>query len=256
MNKPSGNQGPRSQFIYGLHPVEEALLAGTTIERIFIQKGISKEGVTQILRTAQQQEVPVLFVPIEKLNRMHRNHQGVAAVVSPVQFFKIDDILAQAYSKGELPLLIIADRITDVRNFGAIARTALCSGVHALIIPQTETAALNSDAVKASAGALNKIPVCREKNLLQLLKQLKLNGIQIVASEMSGAKFIFEADLKVPTAIIMGSEGEGIAPELLRIADEIVKIPMTGKFESLNVSVAAGMILYEVMKQRMVESSE
>lgn len=251
MEKPHSRNIPKSQFIYGLHPVEEALLAGTTIERIFIQKGMHKEGATQILRAAQQQEIPVLFVPIEKLNRLHRNHQGVAAVVSPVQFYKTDDILAQAYSKGEDPLLIIADRITDVRNFGAIARTALCSGVHALIIPQTETAALNAEAVKASAGALNKIPVCREKNLVQLVKQLKLNGIQVIVSEMNGAKFIFEADLKVPTAIIMGSEGEGVAPELLRIADEIVKIPMMGKFESLNVSVAAGMILYEVMKQRM-----
>lgn len=228
-------------------------MAGTTIERIFIQKGIHKEGVTQIVRSAQLQEIPVQFVPFEKLNRLHRNHQGVAAVVSPVQFFKTDDILAQAYNKGELPLLIIADRITDVRNFGAIARTALCSGVHALIIPQTETASINSEAVKASAGALNTIPVCREKNLLQLVKQLKLNGIQVIAAEAKGSKFIFETDLRIPAAIIMGSEGEGIAPELLRAADEIVKVPMMGKFESLNVSVAAGMILYEVMKQRMIE---
>lgn len=251
MEKLPNRNLPKNQFIYGIHPVEEALSAGTTIERIFIQKGIHKEGVMQIVRLAQQQEIPVLFVPIEKLNRLHRNHQGIAAVVSPVQFFKTDDILAQAYSKGEDPLLMIADRITDVRNFGAIARTALCSGVHAIIIPQTETAALNAEAVKASAGALNKIAVCREKNLLQLIRQLKLNGIQVIAADMQGTKYVFEADLKIPTAIIMGSEGEGIAPDLLRLADEIVKIPMKGKFESLNVSVAAGMILYEVMKQRM-----
>lgn len=253
MSKPTGTINARSQFIYGLHPVEEALHAGTTMERIFIQKGMSKEGVSQILRDAREHDVPVLFVPVEKLNRMHRNHQGVAAVVSPVQFFKIDDILAQAYNDGELPLLIIADRITDVRNFGAMARTALCSGVHALIIPQTETAAMNAEAVKASAGALNKIPVCREKNLVQLVKQLKLHGIQVIASAMKGSKFIFDVDMKIPTAIIMGSEGEGVAPDLLRVADEIVKIPMAGKFDSLNVSVATGMILYEAMKQRMAK---
>lgn len=246
----------QSQFIYGLHPVEEALNAGTTIERIFMQKGMSKEGIKQILHSAREQEVPVLFVPVEKLNRMHRNHQGIAAVVSPVQFFKIDDILAQVYNQGELPLLIIADRITDVRNFGAIARTAMCCGVHALIIPQTETAALNAEAVKSSAGALNKIPVCREKSLVQLVKQLRLNGLQVIAAEMKGSKFIFEMDLKIPTAIILGSEGEGVATELLRAADEIVKIPMAGKFESLNVSVAAGMILYEAMKQRMTAGGQ
>ncbi|MBA2422608.1 MAG: 23S rRNA (guanosine(2251)-2'-O)-methyltransferase RlmB [Chitinophagales bacterium] len=241
----------KGQFIYGIHPVEEALLAATTFERIFIQKGIHKDSISKLLRMAQQQEIPVLFVPIEKLNRLHRNHQGIAAVVSPVRFYKTDDVLAQVYAQGRLPLLLIADRITDVRNFGAIARTALCTGVHAIIIPQTETASINSDAVKASAGALNKMAICREKNLAQLAKQLKLNGIQLLACEMSGSKYIYEADLKIPTAIIMGSEGEGISAELLKLADDIVKIPMTGQFESLNVSVATGMILYEAMKQRM-----
>lgn len=256
MSKPPLPRSLQSQIIYGLHPVEEALNAGKTIERIFIQKGPGKDGIKHILNMAREQEVPVLFVPVEKLNRMHRNHQGIAAVVSPVQFFKIDDILAQVYTQGELPLLIIADRITDVRNFGAIARTAMCSGVHALIIPQTETAALNAEAVKSSAGALNKIPVCREKSLVQLVKQLRLHGLQVIAAEMQGSKFIFEVDLKIPTAIMLGSEGEGVSTELLRAADEIVKIPMSGKFESLNVSVAAGMILYEAMKQRITAGGQ
>lgn len=244
-----------SQFIYGIHPVEEALAGSIAIERIFIQKGIQKEGVMQILKHAQQLEVPVQFVPFEKLNRMRRNHQGIAAVVSPVQFYKTDDILTQAYSKGQDPLLLIADRITDVRNFGAITRTALCCGVHGIIIPQTETAALNADAVKSSAGALNHIPICREKNLVQLIRQLKLQGIQVIASDMKGSKYVYEADLNVPSAIIMGSEDEGIATELLRLSDEIVRIPMAGHFESLNVSVATGMILYEVMRQRMQKLS-
>lgn len=251
MEKPPNRNTQRDQYIYGIHPVEEALNSGATIERIFIQKGIHKDGISTIVRGAQQHEIPVQFVPAEKLNRLHRNHQGIAAMVSPVQFYKVEDVLAQVYEKGEFPLFIIADRITDVRNFGAIARTALCCGAHALIIPQAETASINSDAMKASAGALHKIPVCREKNLVQLIKQLKLNGLQVLVSDMNGSKFIFEADLKIPTAIIMGSEGEGVAPELLRLADEIVKIPMTGTFESLNVSVATGIFLYEAVKQRM-----
>lgn len=255
MQKSPGKRSPRNQFIYGVHPVEEALLSGTSIEKIFIQKGIQKEGITQLLQSARQQEIPVSFVPIERLNRLHRNHQGIAAVVSTVQFYKTDDILAQAYGRGEFPLLLIADRITDVRNFGAMARTALCCGVHAIIIPQTDTAALNAEAVKSSAGALNSMPVCREKNLVQLVKQLKLNGIQVIASEMKGSKYIYDADLKIPTAIIMGSEGEGIAGELLRLADEIVRIPMAGKFDSLNVSVATGMILYEATRQRMQQTN-
>ncbi len=150
-----------------------------------------------------------------------------------------------------MPLLLIADRITDVRNFGAITRTALCTGVHALIIPQTETASINSEAVKASAGALSKMAICREKNLVQLVKQLKVNGIQLLACETKGSKYIYDTDLKIPTAIIMGSEGEGISPELLRLVDMIVRIPMKNQFNSLNVSVATGMILYEAMKQRM-----
>jgi 23S rRNA (guanosine2251-2'-O)-methyltransferase len=251
LEKTSEKYPSKGQFIYGIHPVEEALLGETTIERIFIQKGIHREAIGKLVRMAQQQEVPIQFVPIEKLNRLHRNHQGAAAAVSQVIFYKTDDVLAQIYAQGELPLLLIADRITDVRNFGAITRTALCTGVHALIIPQTETASINSEAVKASAGALSKMAICREKNLVQLVKQLKVNGIQLLACETKGSKYIYDTDLKIPTAIIMGSEGEGISPELLRLVDMIVRIPMKNQFNSLNVSVATGMILYEAMKQRM-----
>lgn len=240
-------------YIYGLHSVEEALYGERSVEKILIQRGIRKEGITELLKKANELDIPVQFVPVEKLNRLHRNHQGIIAMISSVRFYKTEDILAQAYERGELPLLVICDRITDVRNFGAIARTAWCSGVHALIIPFTETAAVNAEAVKASAGALNKIAVCREKNLVTLIKQLKLNGIQILAAESGSKRFIFETDLRVPTVVILGSEGMGINPQLLRIADELVRIPMKGDFDSLNVSVAAGIILYEVLKQRQFQ---
>jgi 23S rRNA (guanosine2251-2'-O)-methyltransferase len=208
-----------------------------------------------LIKLAQQNEIPVQFVPIEKLNQFGSAHQGIAAVVSPISFYKTEDILSQVYERGEDPLFIVCDGITDVRNFGAIARTAHAAGVHAIIIPQTETASINAEAVKASAGALLKIPVCREKNLVQAVKNLKLNGIHILVAEAVGSKFIFEADLKIPSAIILGSEGEGVSKEFLKLADELVKIPMMNDFNSYNVSVAAGMILYEVMKQRLKSST-
>jgi len=226
------------------------MASGKSIEKIFIQRGIRNEGVLSLMKMARDREIPVVKVPVEKLDQFGAAHQGIAGIVAPVSFYHTEDIIAQAYERGEDPLLILCDGITDVRNFGAIARTAHAVGVHGLIIPQTETAAINTEAVKTSAGALMKIPVCREKNLVQTIKTLKLNGIQVIASEVSASKFIFECDLKIPTAIILGSEGEGVSKELLRIADELVKIPIVNAFDSYNVSVAAGMILYEVMKQR------
>lgn len=250
MKHETSHRRERPIIIKGIHALEEALAAGKSIEKIFIQRGNRSESVSSLIKMARDREIPVVQVPIEKLDQFGAAHQGIAAVVAPVSFYHTEDIIAQTYERGEDPLLILCDGITDVRNFGAIARTAHATGVHALIIPQTETAAINAEAVKTSAGALMKIPVCREKNLIQTIKNLKLNGIQVLAAEASGSKFIFECDLKIPTAIILGSEGEGVSKELLRIADELVKIPIVNEFDSYNVSVAAGMVLYEVMKQR------
>ncbi|MCY7410246.1 MAG: 23S rRNA (guanosine(2251)-2'-O)-methyltransferase RlmB [Chitinophagales bacterium] len=251
MNQPAQHRKEKPILIRGVHAIEEALASGKSIEKIFIQNGIQKSSVSQILKVAQERIIPVQFVPIEKLDRLGTAHQGIAAIASPILFYKTEDVIAAIYEKGELPLLIICDRITDVRNFGAIARTAFASGVHAIIIPQSETAALNSEAIKSSAGALNKLHVCREKNLIHTVKNLKLSGIQILAADGGAAEYIHAADLTIPTAIIMGSEGEGINTELLRIADLIVKLPMANTFDSYNVSVAAGMMLYEAMRQRM-----
>ncbi len=247
----SDHRREKPVVIRGIHAVEEAFSGDKTIEKLLILKGFRNEGVTALVRLAQQREIPLQYVPEEKLHQLGAAHQGIAAIISAVTFYNAEDIIALAYDRGQIPLLIICDGITDVRNFGAIARTAYAAGVHAIIIPQTETASINADAVKASAGALMKIPICREKNLLQLLRRLKLHGIQILAAEGTASKFIYEADLNVPSAIILGSEGEGISKELLKVADEIVKLPMSASFDSYNVSVAAGMMLYEVMKQRM-----
>ncbi|MBA3647575.1 MAG: 23S rRNA (guanosine(2251)-2'-O)-methyltransferase RlmB [Chitinophagales bacterium] len=252
MEKKYSGSSLRANIIHGIHPVEEALNSGRTIEKIFIAKDIRKAGFIDFLKKAREKYIPIQFVPVEKLNRLAgNNHQGVACIIALIQYYQTQDIIAQSYEKGQSPLLLLADRVTDVRNFGAIARTAYAAGVQGIIIPEAESAAINAEAMKSSAGALNNIPVCREKNLLTILKQLKLIGIQTIASDVKGSKYIFDCNLQIPTAIIVGSEGEGIAPELLRIADEIVKIPMANNFNSYNVSVATGMMLYEAMKQRM-----
>ena len=245
-------ENSRSQYVYGIHPVEEALESGQSIQRIFIDRGLSgKPQFAKILQDARSLDVPLQMVPSIKLDRLvNRVHQGVILVKGLVDFFKTEDILPTVYEKGETPLLLILDRLTDVRNFGAIARTAYAAGVHAIIIPFDDTAEINSDAIKASAGALNKIAVCREKKLVDTVKMLRLNGIQLIAAEADAKEYIYDVDLKNPLAIIMGSEGFGIKPELLKIVDHIVKVPMTRVFDSYNVSVASGMMLYEVMRQR------
>lgn len=230
----------------------EAISSGKTVDKIFLQRNLRNERINEIIQAAKENEIPVQLVPEEKLQRLTTKiHQGVVAFLTGVNFFKLDDVLAQTYERGETPLILIADKITDVRNFGAIARTAYACGVHAIVIPFSGAAALNEDAVKSSSGALNKINLCREKDLVRVVKELRLNGIQTLAADGKAGKFVHEADLKIPTAIIMGSEGEGIENNLLRLVDEIVKLPMANNFDSFNVSVATGMILYEAMKQRL-----
>lgn len=191
-------------------------------------------------------------MPVEKLNSFNiTDHEGCVAIISKVQYYDLRQIISFVIEKGEVPLLLILDGITDIRNIGGITRTAFCCGVDAIIIPDKGVGALNEDAVLTSAGALEKIPVCRVSSLMKTVDELHLNGIKVFASEMTATKNVFECDFKEPCAIIMGSEEKGIYPSLMKISDEKFKIPMTGDFESLNVSVATGMILYEVMKQRM-----
>lgn len=240
------------QLIFGKHPVLEAIEAGKQIDKIFLQRGIEKYFTNEIIKHTRQKNIALQFVPVEKLNRLTNGiHQGIVGFLSLINYYNLEDILPHIYEQGETPLFLILDEITDVRNFGAIARTAEGAGVHGLIIPQKGAAQINAEAMKSSAGALNKIYVCRENDLLKAIKFLKLNGIQLVATDLKVSKNIFECDFKIPTAIILGSEAQGISPPILRQVDEIIRIPMFGTMESFNVSVACGMILYEAMKQRM-----
>lgn len=242
---------PGQDFIYGTWPVTEALKASKELEKVLIQHGLRNELIKDIIVELKSLDIPYQFVPIEKLNRVTRkNHQGIIAFLSPVTFSKVEHVLPGIYEKGEDPFLLILDKITDVRNFGAILRTASCTGVHAVVIPTKGSALLNSDTVKSSAGAIYTLPVCRSENLKETIEFLKNSGVKILAATEKGAQVYYHEKLTGPVALIMGSEGEGISPEYLKRSDLLVKIPMVGTIDSLNVSVAAGVLLYEVFRQR------
>lgn len=248
------NSKPRpkkSSLIVGRQKVIEAIKQGTQLERIYLS-AINGEGVDEIKGLALAHQIPINKVPEEKLNSFNvSNHQGCVAVISKVQYQDLQQVISFVVEKGEAPLFLILDGITDIRNIGALARTALCTGVHAIIIPEKGVGALNEDALTTSAGALEKVAVCRVNSLMKAVDELHLNGIKVYASEMKASTNVFDLPLREPSAIVMGSEDKGIFPALMKICDEQFKIPMVGDFESLNVSVAAGMILYEAMKQRI-----
>ncbi len=200
---------------------------------------------------AAERGIPLNYVPTAKLTTFNINdHEGLVALLSKVQYQELQDIITLTIEEGRTPLFMLLDGITDIRNIGGIARTAYCSGVDGLIIPERGVGALNEDALLTSAGALEKIPVCRVNSLMKAVDELHLNGIHVFASEMTAVKKSYDCDFSLPAAIIMGSEEKGIFPALKKSADTIFSIPMAGEFDSLNVSVAAGMILYEVMRQR------
>lgn len=237
--------------IFGLRPIIEALEAGKTIDKLFVQKGLQGEIFSELRKYITEYEIPTQYVPLEKLNRLTRkNHQGVFAFISPIEFHKIENLLPQIWEQGKTPFLLILDRVSDVRNFGAIARTAECVGVDAIIIPEKGSASVNADAIKTSTGALYNIPVCKENSLRKVFQYLQQSGIQIVSATEKAKDYIYDADYVPPTAIVMGSEEDGISNDLLKISDHIVKLPMVGKTSSLNVSVACGAFLFEAVRQR------
>jgi 23S rRNA (guanosine2251-2'-O)-methyltransferase len=241
----------KPNLIYGTRAVTEAILAGKTLERVFIQQGIRSELVRDLVRLLRERHIPFTQVPAEKISRLTgKNHQGVAGFLSAVDYAQLNNLIQQVFEEGRQPLVILLDRITDVRNLGAIARTAECMGADALVVPEKGSAPISADAVKTSAGALHHLPVCREKNLKHSVQWLKESGLTVVACTEKAAKNVNECDLNRPLAVVFGSEEDGISNELLRAADELVKIPMRGKIQSLNVSVAAGMVLYEILRQR------
>ncbi len=238
-------------IIVGRNPVLEALKAGSGVDRILIYRNAVGEILKEIKTLALQLNIPVQFVPAQKLDSLTNiQHQGIVAFKSLVQFHDLQAVIDQANDKGEVPLFLMLDGITDVRNIGAIARTALCCGVQGIIIPDKGVAALGEDAMKASAGALSQIHIIRVNSLLKAADTLHLNGITLLAGIMRTGEPLFAVDLTIPCAIVMGSEGKGIHPALIKSCDIPFHIPISGSFESLNVSVAAGMILYEVVRQR------
>lgn len=242
----------KPQLIIGRQPVIEAIKSGISIERLFIKKNIEEAYKYEIKGICKEKEIPFQDVPVEKLNRLTRkNHQGVVLVAAEITYYKVEDILSDVYDKGEMPLFLVLDGVTDVHNFGAIARTAWGCGVHAIIMATKGNATINDVAIKKSAGALMHLPVCRTFNLKSSLNFLKENGLKIVSSALNKtSKFVFELDAKQPLAIVMGSEGEGVSKEVLSLSDSSIKIPITNDFDSFNVSVATGMVLYEMFKQR------
>jgi 23S rRNA (guanosine2251-2'-O)-methyltransferase len=242
----------KSSFIYGFNPVVEAITSGKEIEKIFILKSMQQFRASELINFATQNKIPFQFVPKEKLNRLTRqNHQGVIAMVSAVSFVDIETLLPTIYESGKAPFFLILDKITDVRNFGSIARSAECAGVDAIIIPSRGSAMINADAVKTSSGALNIIPICRADNLKEAILFLKNCGIRLIGATEKSETNHFSADYSHPVAIIMGSEETGISEEYLKLCDQKVKIPMAGEVQSLNVAVAAGIIMFEVLRQRM-----
>jgi len=248
------NKRPRakkSSLVIGRQPLVEAIRSGKAIDKILLLKTASGEAITEIRTLARENNIPVQYVPVEKLNAISNiNHQGVIAFAASVQYLELQEVISFVVEKGESPLFLLLDGITDVRNIGAIARSALCLGVQAIIIPDKGVAPLQEDAIKSSAGALEQIMLCRVNSLMKAVDELHLNGIRVYASEMTAEKNVFELNLKEPCAIVMGGEEKGVYPALMKICDDTFKIPMTGNFESLNVSVATGIILFEILKQR------
>lgn len=234
-------------IIIGRHTVLEALETGTTIDKVLLDRLAS---FPELVEKCKKLEIPVQKVPREKLDKLGTNHQGVAAFRSQVEYTSLEDLVPHLFERGSTPLLIILDRVTDVGNFGAISRSAEVLGADGIIFPARESAQINADAVKRSSGALLRLPLCRVRDLVTAVRFLKESGVAVIATDSQGVTPLPTLDLKQPVAIIMGSEGEGIAKELLRLVDHIMFIPQTGQLDSLNVSVAAGIILYEAQRQR------
>ena len=245
----------KTTYIIGRQPVLEAMNAGKQLDRIYIQKNIGGEIIFDIRKAAQALQIPINVVPPEKLNSISRaNHQGVIAVAGLVKYMDLQQVLDHIHDQGETPLFIMLDGITDVRNIGAIARSALCSGAQAIIIPDKGVGAINEEAIKSSAGALHNIHICREESLLKAIDTMHLNGIRVFTAEMKSDRNFFEMTWSDPCCIIMGSEDKGIQPYLVKASDQAFTIPMSGKFDSFNVSVAAGIVLYEAFRKRNFNS--
>ena len=245
-----------NNLIFGIRPVVEAIEAGREIEKLYIRKGAEGQLMTELRDLCLRHRVHVQEVPVEKLNRLVRgNHQGVVAQIAAIAYVQLDDILERV-PDDETPLVVVFDGVTDVRNFGAIARSAECAGAHGLIAPLKNSAPVNAEAIRASAGALTTIPVCRVGSIRNTIKTLQAEGFQVVAATEKSRKLLYDADLRRPTALVMGAEETGISKEVLKLCDERLAIPLIGRIESLNVSAAVAVMLFEVVRQRIGAATE
>ncbi len=241
----------KTNLIYGIRPVIEAILAGKEIDKLFIQVGLKGDLYKELNELISKNRIPTQFVPVEKINKLApNNNQGIVGFLSNVAYQSLENVIMSAFESGRVPLILILDRITDVRNFGAIVRTAECTGVDAIVIPSKGAAQINEDAIKTSAGAVHTVNICREDNLKTTIHFLKASGLQVVAATEKTRINYTDADFTKPTAIIMGSEEDGVSNEYLKLCDQQLCIPLLGKIQSLNVSVACGVMLYECVRQR------
>ncbi|MDE6266437.1 MAG: 23S rRNA (guanosine(2251)-2'-O)-methyltransferase RlmB [Muribaculaceae bacterium] len=246
-----------TDYIFGLRAVIEAIEAGKEIDKILMSKDLGGDLAMELMNLIRSRGIVCKKVPVEKINRITRkNHQGVVAMLSAITYHKLEHLVPELYEEGVLPFIVVLDGITDVRNFGAIARTCECAGVNAIVIPERDSVSVGGDAVKTSAGALLHIPVCRERNTLSAVRYLRDAGYQVVAASEKAEINYTEGGYTTPVAIVMGSEDTGISPEVLRQCDTLVGIPQFGKIGSLNVSVAAGIMMYEVVRQRLEADME
>ena len=237
--------------VFGRHPVIEAINSGKTIDKVLLQQDAAGEMAREIRKLCKEKFIPLQMVPKERLNRFVRgNHQGVMCWLSLIEYQSLEDLLPTIYEKSEVPLILLLDGVTDVRNFGAIARSAEVFGAHAIVIPRKKSAQITPDAIKTSAGALLEIPVCREPSIIAAMEFLQQSGVQVFASDLKSRREMKELDLTVPCALIIGAEDRGVSRSLLQVVDKTFLIPQAGKTDSLNVSVATGIMMYEAMSQR------
>ena len=242
----------KSQVVFGIRAVIEAIESGKQVDKVLMKKDLGGELARELLSVTREYNVPVQRVPVERINKVtHKNHQGVIAFMAAVDYYHVDDIVPALYDEGINPLVVVLDGVTDVRNFGAIARTCECAGVNCIVIPERNSVSVNADAVKTSAGALNYLPVCRERNLVKAVQYLRDSGFKVMgASEKTDLNYT-KADFTGPVAIVLGAEDTGISTDVLKLCDTLVAIPEFGQINSLNVSVAGGIMIYEVVRQRL-----
>lgn len=241
----------KKQWVFGRHPVLEAISSGQSVEKVWLQQGTRGEFEKKLRHMCRDHRVPITILPKERINKLvSGNHQGVVGLLAAATYQNLDDIIPYVYEQSQTPLFLLLDGVTDVRNFGAIARSAELCGVQAIVIPSKGSAGLTPDALKTSAGALSRIPVCRVKSLVSTISYLNESGIQVFASDLSGEGFLHDLDLRPPTALVLGSEDLGISKGVAKAVNQCFKIPQLGEINSFNVSVAAGIMLYESMRQR------